>query len=258
MSLSNIEKYDSLNHEVANRKETGLIVPSTAEAARNHLFSLLTPESMKRELVNIMYKLTINQSAVDPRINNNPLPNDACITKKYGHTAFTSDCYPGFVWHLGFWYKESATLKFLDLSPDENDKLLAIPLEHRQTTLLKEGLLDMTIRMDSAFYPAKINGNRVFLREYWEIVKFDSPQFTYMGYNQNTLDKSKFNASDTRYKYVDTIMYIPELQGCQTALIHRFSNHAQFFIEDTDYYSYLPKSLHFVYNEATQTKTELR
>ncbi len=240
MNPNQAEKYDSLNYEVAARKKTGLQVPEAAVAARNHLFSLLTPESMKRELANIMYKLSelSANNNVDPRICNNPLPNDARLTRAYGHRSFISDCYPGFVWYNGFWYKETDTLKFSELSFDENIKLLSIPPERYQTALLKEGLLDMSVRMDDAFYPVKINGNRVFLREYWDVIKNDPRNFT--------------------YKYLDTIMYIPELQGCQKAVIHRFShNDRNFVIEDTNYNLQLPAYARYTHNVNNKTKNEI-
>lgn len=175
------------------------------------LSSVLTPETLKREMINIMCKLSANAENVnnqDPRIYNNPLPNDAVITKKYGHRSFTSDLYPGFVWYNGFWHKESADLHFKELTSEANKKLLNTG--KFKTKTLSIGMIDMSICMDDAFYPVKIDGVRVFLREVW----YDD-------------------------SYSSTISYLPEIQGCSQSLFTRFTAEGTVVYEDTSYIALL-------------------
>lgn len=49
---------------------------------------------------------------VDPRVENNPLPNDSKITSKFGALAYITDTYPGYVWRNGSWYKIKNNLSF--------------------------------------------------------------------------------------------------------------------------------------------------
>jgi hypothetical protein len=102
----------------------------------------------------------------DPRIENNPLPNDAKITYSYGARAYISDCYPNFVWRNGFWYRASEELKFSEMSKEEINNLLKINNFYDPHNMGTQNHI-----LDDSFYPIILGETRVFIKERWESYK---------------------------------------------------------------------------------------
>lgn len=101
----------------------------------------------------------------DPRIYNNPLPNDSKIVYEYGSAVYISDCYPNFIWHNGFWYKASADLKFERMTHPQiiHSLFNYYPLPNNDYSTTFENYI-----LDDSFYPVLYaNSQRIFVKEIW-------------------------------------------------------------------------------------------
>ncbi len=179
------------------------------------IYDMLTPETCKRELINILHKL---ENITDPRIYNCPLPNDSVPTKQFGPISYIFDGYPGFVWRLGVWYKIIPQLKFPTISIEEEEQYLYNPFVKGDK--YKENEPDVTMLMDYAYYPIKIDGVRVFFREYWN--KFNK-------YDGDKIVKKNI--------IVETAMYLPETQAFLPCIRNRIelANEPNVIFEDPEY-----------------------
>jgi hypothetical protein len=185
------------------------------------VLDMLTPETVKRELLLALNKL---ENITDPRIYNCPLPNDSVPTKRFGALSYVFDGYPGYTWRLGHWFKINATLHFSQLDQEEEEMLLFTPVVKGK--LFTDKVPDPTMTLDAAFYPVKIDGVRVFLREYWQEKK--EPKFI-----NNKIEYVNVNVLH------ETVMYLPELQSCVSCARNRYQlqQYSGAVFEDPSYIS---------------------
>ncbi len=132
-----------------------------------NLINRLTPSSSKQELAQLRTTVNLLQEQInalrdskdqcDPRLFNNPLPNQATITYKYGARAYEIDCYPGFVWRNNHWYRITSSLNFV---PDKVTATKKIDLVNAINTGIHTSLV-----LDDSYYPVIVNGTRLFVHE---------------------------------------------------------------------------------------------
>jgi hypothetical protein len=81
--------------------------------AINSLRNEINKTYEKKNNINETYDTSNTQTIlIDPRVDNNPLPNDSEITYKFGAMSYITDVYPGYTWRNGSWYKIKKTLEF--------------------------------------------------------------------------------------------------------------------------------------------------
>ena len=208
---------DILAEEIRKRK-------NEKNDAHKRILAMLTPETVKRELLNALHKL---ENITDPRIYNSPLPNDSTPTRQFGALAYVFDGYPGFVWRKGSWYKITPRLHFSQLPLDEEQRLLFKPV--LKGKLFTDDIPDPTMTLDDAYYPVKIDGIRVFLREYWVKSQQLMTCYTKNGYADKRLVETN--------KLTETVLYSPELQACIKCNRSRaeLMNYPNIVFEDPEY-----------------------
>jgi hypothetical protein len=158
----------------------------------------LTPKSSKLEIENLKLKLSALstqvedlKNQVDPRMFNNPLPNDAVMTYEYGARAFYSNCYPGYIWRNGSWYLITPTFKFEPLPKITCEILIENPTWGGNIDSDKTNFV-----LDDSWYPVKMNGTRIFIREkfvshydaHHKLYNF-SKSYAYLPFTQNVIEQ---------------------------------------------------------------------
>lgn len=131
------------------------------------LIKKLTPNSSKKEISNLREsfdrlkkQFEELKNEVDPRMFNNPLPNDSKMTYQYGARSYIVDCYPGYTWRNGNWFKITPDLKF-----EPTPKLLISSCPDPTGLADQSYSSSMFCIIDDSYYPAIINGTRVFVKE---------------------------------------------------------------------------------------------
>jgi len=129
---------------------------------------------------------------------------------------------------MGAWYKIIPTLRFSTLHHDEEEKLLYKPIDKGNN--YTNNIPDVTMKMDPAYYPVKIDGVRIFLRECWHKTK------TY----SNTNKERKIIETN---QLVETVLYSPELQAFMKCSRNRLElkTHPNVVFEDPEYVAMLCK-----------------
>jgi hypothetical protein len=126
-------------------------------------------ESLRKQMVE-MYSSKI----MDPRIHNNPLPNESTITYRYGARCYITECYPDYVWRNGFWYRKSETLRFEKMNKNNIKAAMFGTTLHDKYHIGTDNYV-----LDDSFYPIMYNETRIFVRESWETQR--DAQFIYRG-----------------------------------------------------------------------------
>ena len=162
------------------------------------LIKKLTPNSSKKEIANLRESLDSLKkqfeelkNEVDPRMFNNPLPNDSKMTYQYGARSYVVDCYPGYTWRNGNWFKITPDLKF-----EPTPKLLISQCPDPTGLADQSYSSSMFCIIDDSFYPVIINGTRVFVKEVFR--KVQTPgcnvmtehyrNYAYFPFNQNIIN----------------------------------------------------------------------
>lgn len=161
------------------------VTPSVPDQQRTEeLIKKLTPNSSKKEIANLRETLESLKrqfeelkNDVDPRMFNNPLPNDSKITYQYGARSYMADCYPGYTWRNGNWIKITTDLKFTPtpkvLVTDCPDLTFAVDQSYSSS---------MFCIMDDSYYPVIVNGTRLFLKEMFRRLYHPSSNTSYERY----------------------------------------------------------------------------
>lgn len=106
-----IEKLKADLTNKQNEFEAIMKLLTAEETAHKELKALIEKQTEKQTL----NKASQLPSCIDPRINNNTLPNDATLCMSYGARAYLSDVYPGYIWRNGYWFKITPALKFTQM-----------------------------------------------------------------------------------------------------------------------------------------------
>ena len=160
------------------------------------LINRLTPENSKKEihqLKRLIHKMQeqlntikVTKEVIDPRMFNNPLPNQSTITYKYGARSYLTDCYVGFTWRNGHWFQVSNNFKFKPIKVANLNE--AIKRSPDLSCLSSDATVASPfIAMDDLFYPVIINGTRVFVKEI-----SDTDTYLYFPFTQNIVKSPSF------------------------------------------------------------------
>ena len=159
--------FKQLNNELFNNMaEHESPKQKSPESNPEELIKKLTPISSTKEILRLhecVEKLKQQfgelKNDIDPRLFNNPLPNDSKMTYQFGARAYTTDCYPGYIWRNGHWSKITQDLKF-----EATPKYL---FSYADITGITSQYYTASpfVTLDDSYYPAIINGTRIFIRE---------------------------------------------------------------------------------------------
>lgn len=116
-------------------------------------------ENLQNQVSLILKKVSENKID-DPRIENNPLPNESNMTYEFGARSYKTSCYPDYTWRNGYWYKISSELKFELIGSEDSLNLSSILLEDKHP--------DITAQIDDYFYPIIYDNVRYFVKDIWE------------------------------------------------------------------------------------------
>jgi len=117
--------------------------------------------------------LCMKEPEHDPRVFNNPLPNDAVMTYQYGARSYVVDCYPGYTWRNGHWYKITNSLRFTQLPIREIQKIWSPNSRgyHPHSVELEKKYIDLTFQLTDLAHPVIYHGTRIFVTESYKKAK---------------------------------------------------------------------------------------
>lgn len=151
-------------------------------ASTTDVFRALTPNSTTRELLELKTRITElchrAENSVDPRVYGNPLPNQSVVTFKYGARAYVTDAYPDYVWRNGAWYKIVPELRF-DRCISKEFLFVEPGGLFGNMQLSNHYIPDNSNMLDDMYYPVVVNGQRVFIREFWSNTGLCQDAFVY-------------------------------------------------------------------------------
>lgn len=152
---------------LSNDLFTGAEIQAAEQRQIEKLIEKLTPNGSKSEIANLIVcvekikkQLTELKCDADPRMFNNPLLNDSRMTYKFGARAYESDCYPGYVWRNGNWFKITPELQF-----EPTPKVLVTQRPDPTGAADQSYSSSIFCIIDDSFYPVLINGTRLFVKE---------------------------------------------------------------------------------------------
>lgn len=188
------------NQLFAEAEQPAAEQPATEQQKTENLIKKLTPNSSKKEITNLRESLERLKKQfeelrndVDPRMFNNPLPNDSKITYQYGARSYVVDCYPGYTWRNGNWFKITPDLMF-----EPTPKLLVTNCPDPTGLADQSCSSSMFCIIDDSYYPIIINGTRVFVKEVFRKVQSYNGtlqmesyrNYAYFPFNQNIINIS--------------------------------------------------------------------
>ncbi len=166
-------------------------------------------DSLKKQISDI-------KQEADPRMFNNPLPNDSVMTYQFGARAYKCTSYPKYVWRNGHWYEMKDDLKFEKVFSAKTfvPDLTSIVKHSDESSIF-------TI-LDDTYYPIFVNGTRIFVKEVFsrvlrkngDFALDKSAMYAYFPFNQNVMEISnlpwldkktgaEFTNSELSLKYED-------------------------------------------------------